>query len=248
MSSAPDSPLAEWLARNNRLMVIASIAVLTLLAWGYLTGGAGMATGAIAKPTLVITMWWVMMIAMMLPSAAPAILLYGRVQRQSRGAAAIGPSWLFLLGYLLAWLGFSLVAARAQLALVGSGWVDPMALRATADHFAGAALIAAGAYQLSPWKNACLSQCRSPAAFISRHWRPGASGAVRLGLLHGATCIGCCWLLMVLLFVGGVMNLVWVAALAALVAIEKIARRGALFGRTVGAIMLVLGAVVLVVG
>ena len=243
---------AERLARKDRTIVLAGLAVLALLAWAWLASGAGtepdmagMAGMAAPSLSIVIAMWWVMMIAMMLPSAAPAILLYGRVRRHRGSDPAIGSSWLFVLGYLLAWLGFSLIAAGAQWALVEARQVDAMALRLTRPVWAGALLIAAGLYQLSPLKLACLRQCRSPAQFISRHWRPGAAGALRLGLLHGAYCVGCCWLLMALLFVGGAMNLALVAALAALVAVEKVARVGPVAARVIG-VALILGGAALV--
>lgn len=246
--------MVERLARHDRWLVLASLALLTLLAWAYLANGAGMGDGmagmagmAPSPLWVVILMWWVMMVAMMLPSAAPAILLYGRVRRHRGGDVAITPSWLFMAGYLCAWLGYSLVAAGAQLALVEANLIEPMALRVTRSALAGGLLIAAGFYQLTPSKSACLDQCRSPAAFFSRHWRPGVAGALRLGLLHGSYCVGCCWLLMVLLFVGGVMNLAWVAALAALVAIEKVVRGGPLVARGVGAAMIVGGAVMIAV-
>jgi len=246
-SSTPDIPergVAGLIARHERLVLLSGIAALVLLGWLYLLKGGEMTMAA--DFGLVLAMWWVMMAAMMLPSAAPAILLYARVQRHRSDKFKIAPPWLFLLGYLTAWLGFSLIAAAAQLALVGSGWIGAMDLRASAPALIGGALIAAGAYQLSPWKDACLSSCRSPAQFLARHWRPGPSGAIRLGLLHGAICVGCCWLLMILLFVGGVMNLVWVALLASLVALEKLASRGPLVARWVGVAMLVGGAGVLV--
>lgn len=237
-SSAADDEsgsVTERIARRDRAIVLASVAALALLAWGWLTANAAMTMTAGFAP--VAAMWFIMMVAMMLPSAAPAILLYGRVRR-SRGGAGIAPDWLFMSGYLLAWLGFSIVAAVAQLALAHGGRLESMALRVTVPALAGTVLIVAGAYQLSPWKDACLSQCRSPASFLSRHWRPGAAGAVRLGLFHGAQCIGCCWLLMALLFVGGVMNLVWIAALTIFVLIEKIAPSGAAIGKWSGALLL----------
>jgi predicted metal-binding membrane protein len=178
-----------------------------------------------------LLMWWVMMAAMMLPSAAPAILLYARV-RENRGGAVVTSSSVFAAGYLALWLIFSAVAAMAQWLLAGP-------TTAIGGRSAQAALLlAAGLYQLSPLKSACLRQCRSPTQFLSRHWRPGAGGALRLGLLHGAYCIGCCWLLMALLFVGGVMNFAWIAGLATLVAIEKLAPRGALLGRAIGVVLI----------
>lgn len=241
-SSAAEPPRASFahhVARRERALVLGGIGALVLIAWGWLALGAGMTMSA--SFATVSAMWLVMMVAMMVPSATPAILLYARVKR-SRREAAIAPTWLFVAGYLLAWFLFSLAAAAAQLALVASNWLAAMDLRITMPVLAGAALIAAGSYQLTPWKNACLSACRSPAASISRNWRPGAFGALRLGLIHGAVCVGCCWLLMLLLFVGGVMNLAWVAALAALVAAEKIMPQGAWIGRVVGGVMVAVGA------
>jgi predicted metal-binding membrane protein len=173
---------------------------------------------------------------MMLPSAAPAVLLYGRVREMRGGDAAIAQTWVFLTGYLLVWLLFSIMAAGAQLFLTGPS----MALQNRVAE--GAVLVAAGIYQLSPFKSACLSRCRSPAQFLSRHWRPGRDGAIRLGVLHGADCVGCCWMLMALLFVGGVMNLLWVVALTAIVAAEKLLPRGEWIGRVAGAGLLIWGA------
>lgn len=239
-SSTPDLAPAwgERVARRDRLLVAAGIAALSGLAWLDLLAGAGMSMAP--RFAVVAAMWWVMMVAMMLPSAAPAILLYARVRRH-RGDPAIASATLFLAGYLLAWSGFALVAAAAEAALGRAGWIDGMALRLAAPRAGAFLLLAAGAYQLTGWKNACLAQCRSPAAFLARHWRPGAAGAVRLGLLHGAACVGCCWLLMILLFVGGVMNLAVVAALAALVAAEKLAPAGPALGRYAGAALLLGG-------
>ncbi|MCY7340041.1 MAG: DUF2182 domain-containing protein [Sphingomonas bacterium] len=232
------------MAGRERTVLVGGIAALALLAWAYLARGGEMTMAA--DFALVLAMWWVMMVAMMLPSAAPAILLYARVRNSRGDAAGIAPPWLFLSGYLITWLGFSLAAAAAQLELVRSDWIGAMNLCASAPALVGGALMAAGAYQLSPWKNACLRSCRSPAQFLTRYWRPGPSGALRLGLLHGTVCVGCCWLLMILLFVGGVMNLAWVAALAILVAVEKLASGGPLAARLAGVAMLLGGAGVLV--
>jgi predicted metal-binding membrane protein len=181
-------------------------------------------------------MWWLMMMAMMLPSAAPAILLYARVRQAWNDGPGIAQTWIFLCGYVAVWLLFSLGAALAQRLSTGGS----MALD---NRYAEAALLAAaGAYQLSPLKSACVGACRSPAQFISRHWRPGWDGAIRLGLMHGIYCLGCCWLLMALLFVGGVMNLLWVLGLTFIVAVEKLAPRGVLIGRIAGIALLAWGA------
>jgi predicted metal-binding membrane protein len=179
-------------------------------------------------------MWAAMMVAMMLPSAAPAILLYDRVHRHSASSDSTPPTAAFLAGYLTCWLIFSGIAASLQLAI----GADHLASR----YAVATLLIAAGFYQLSQLKNACLSRCRSPAQFLSSHYRPGASGALRLGLLHGAYCVGCCWMLMALLFVAGVMNMTWVAALTLLVAGEKLLPGGQWIARLAGAAFIGWGA------
>jgi predicted metal-binding membrane protein len=207
------------LLRHERGVLAGSIALLVALSWTYLVGNAGMEP---MRPPLsaLISMWWLMMVAMMLPSATPAILLYARVRHSRRGDAAIAEPWVFLAGYLAVWLLFSIAVAITQRALTGSS----MALQGNSAQ--ALVLIGAGAYQLSPMKSACVSQCRSPGQFISRNWRPGWTGALRLGLIHGAFCVGCCWMLMALLFVGGVMNILWVVGLTVLVAGEKLLPNG----------------------
>jgi predicted metal-binding membrane protein len=174
-----------------------------------------------------VGMWMAMMIAMMTPAAAPAILLYGRVQARSQALGAadpgrIAPTGVFAGAYLVLWLAVGVLAAGLHWALEASGLLSPADMGSQSRWLSAAVLIGAGLYQLTPLKQACLTRCRSPTQFIVRHWRPGKTGAIRLGLLHGAYCIGCCWLLMGLLFVGGVMNLVWIAALTLLVAAEKL--------------------------
>ena len=241
MSSAPD--LTSRVLRHERLLLAAGVALLAGLAWWFVLRGAGMPDMAMApiQPQFaaLVLMWWVMMAAMMLPSAAPAILLYARVREMRGGDFALAQSWMFLSGYLAVWLLFSIGAAFVQRLVAGPS----MAL---GDRMAEAAvLIAAGAYQLSPLKLGCLARCRSPAQFLSRHWRPGWDGAVRLGVLHGADCVGCCWMLMALLFVGGVMNLLWIVALTALVTVEKLAPHGRWIGRFAGVALIAWGAALL---
>jgi predicted metal-binding membrane protein len=231
VSSAPD--LTGRVLRHERLIVAASIALLVGLSWSFLANGAGMSgdgmdMAAMSPPlTALVLMWWLMMVAMMLPSAAPAILLYARVRAQRRSSGAIVSPAVFAAGYLAMWLAFSIAAAIAQ-QLVADGGMT------LGGRLSDAVLIAAGVYQLSPVKGACLRQCRAPAQFLSRHWRPGAFGALRLGLLHGAYCVGCCWMLMALLFVGGVMNFAWIAAITLLVGIEKLVPGGEWIGRAAG--------------
>ena len=216
-------------------MTLAGLVLLATLGWLHLLSGAGMEPmagmeGMAEAPgwAVVAAMWIAMMVAMMVPSAAPAVLLYAQVHRQSVGAGT-PPTFGFLAGYLTCWIGFSLLAATIQLAIA-----SPMTQALEARTVVAALLIAAGIYQLSPWKDACLGRCRTPAQFLSRHYRPGAVGAFRLGLLHGAFCVGCCWLLMALLFVGGVMNLLWIAGLTLLVAAEKMLPGGHWIARLAG--------------
>jgi predicted metal-binding membrane protein len=236
-SAAPD--LTGKVLRHERLFVAAGIALLIALSWWFLASGAGlggMAANAMHPPlAALVAMWWLMMIAMMLPSAAPAALLYGRVRAIRIRDGQVAPTGVFLAGYLGVWLLFSICAALAQQFLAGSSMapVDPRA--------SSAILIAAGLYQLSPLKTACLRQCRSPAQFLSREWRPGIAGALRLGILHGTQCLGCCWMLMALLFVGGVMNFAWIAALTLIVGVEKLAPRGDVIGRLAGLALIAWG-------
>lgn len=250
MASSARPELTVRILKRERLLVAAGLAALIGISWYYLLAGAGLADQAMpgmamapmAPPPLaaLVTMWWLMMVAMMLPSAAPAILLYAKVKAARDSASTIGPAWLFAAGYLLVWLAFSILAALAQRQFTGSS----MAL--DSDGAQAGVLIAAGLYQLSPVKSACLRQCRSPAQFLSRHWRPGTAGALRLGLLHGAYCVGCCWLLMALLFVGGVMNFAWIALLTAAVAAEKLLLWGHWMARISGIVLLAWGVIKMV--
>jgi predicted metal-binding membrane protein len=209
------------------------------------TAGMAMMTPAIWTPgyaVLMFFMWWVMMVAMMLPSAAPIVLLFATVNRKQRetGHPHVATS-IFAVGYLVAWAGFSLVAVILQWGLERSGILSPM-LVATNVIFGGVLLLAAGVYQLTPIKHACLRHCRSPLAFLSTHWWRGARGALRMGLVHGAFCVGCCWFLMGLMFFGGVMNLYWVAGLALFVLFEKTVPAGHWLGYATGVALLVWGA------
>lgn len=245
---------AERLAARSRSITLLALALLTLLAWAWLLGGAGMKSMAMPMEgmpamawganqwLLVISMWWVMMIAMMLPSAAPVILLFGRVNRQSGTSP---PTSAFLFGYLAVWLGFALLATALQHLLEQGGLLSPMAMASLSPWLSGGFLIATGLYQWSPLKDACLSNCRTPTDFLTRHYRPGAAGAWRMGLVHGAYCVGCCWLLMALLFVGGVMNLLWIAALTLLVAAEKLLPGGKWIARLSGVALIGWGAATL---
>lgn len=226
----------------QRVPLVAGLAGLTVVAWGYTASlGGRMPAGAMAEmpgmPGMLVpapwglaeysalaAMWAVMMVAMMTPAVAPAVLLFARLgeERRRQGQAA-APTAAFLGGYLLAWGAFSLVAALAQWGLHGTLVLDAGGERASRDVAAGL-LLAAGLYQWLPFKHRCLTRCQSPLGFFSAHWREGTRGALRMGATHGATCVACCWLLMLLLFVAGVMNLRWVGLLAGLVLLERLVR------------------------
>ncbi|MCJ7421908.1 DUF2182 domain-containing protein [Sphingomicrobium astaxanthinifaciens] len=246
----------EALLARHRSLTIAALGLIALLAWGWLLAGAGMGMGISASlapfphreaPTmamavgfpLLFAMWWVMMVAMMLPAAAPTILLYARAARH--GGIARPAVTRFLLGYLLVWGLFSALAAALQLMLQREALVTGMAMASASRWLSGGLLIAAGLYQFSPVKDRCLALCRHPAVFIARHQRPGAWGVLRLGLLHGTYCAGCCWALMALLFVLGVMNIAWIALLTLLVAAEKLLPAGRAIARVGGALLILWG-------
>jgi predicted metal-binding membrane protein len=182
-------------------------------------------------------MWIVMMVAMMIPSVAPVILLYAGVSRRRREQGVVAaPVSVFTLGYLMAWTGYAVVAAIAQSALHSAALLSP-AMASASPLLTGGLLVLAGVYQCLPVKGACLSHCRSPLGFFSTEWREGVSGALLMGFRHGNYCVGCCWALMALLFVAGVMNLLWVVAIAGFVLIEKVVPHGRLIGRITGVLL-----------
>ena len=184
---------------------------------------------------IMFLMWWIMMIAMMMPSAAPMILLFAAVNRRSRERDAPWvPTTFFATGYLIAWAGFSLGATAIHWSLDRSGLMTP-AMASSADWLGAVLLIAAGLYQLTPLKHACLRHCRSPVAFVTAHWQPGRAGALRMGLWHGAFCVACCWVVMGLLFYGGVMSFTWIVGLSIFVLLEKLLPAGHGFGYVTGA-------------
>lgn len=231
----------EAVLRRDRAVTGTALAALTALAWAYLlwlghSMGADadmLAMAASAAPQawdatrfgVMFVMWAVMMVGMMTPSAAPMILLYARVGRQAvRQGRPLAATGFFAAGYLLAWTVFSLVATAAQWALEQSLLLSPM-MATTSEVFGGAVLIAAGIYQWTALKDACLTHCRSPLVFIQTHggFKRDAPGSLKLGFQHGLYCVGCCWALMALLFVVGVMNFLWIAVIAAFVLLEKLA-------------------------
>lgn len=245
--------------RWESLLTLASLLGLCALAWLALLhlmdgqmaamSGAEMAVMALeqAQPKswtandllLMLTMWIIMMVAMMLPSALPMILLYQKVV-SPRGSVGSYESCVFTCAYLLIWVGFSLAATLAQWALAQGALLSPM-LNVYQPSVGGAILLAAGLYQWLPLKQSCLTHCRSPLHFIMHHWQPGLAGAWRMGLRHGLYCLGCCWVLMALLFVFGVMNLFWIALLSAFVLLEKLLPYGDAFGKLTGVLLLAWG-------
>jgi predicted metal-binding membrane protein len=241
---------------RDRIAVLSAIGGVTLLSWAYLVvmardmGGDGSAMMGLHAwtPThfaMMLTMWVVMMVGMMLPSATPTTLVYAAVARKaSREGTPVAPVSAFVGGYLLMWALFSLGATLAQWGLERAALLSPMMV-STSPLLGGGLLVGAGLYQLSPLKNACLEHCRSPAHFIAEHWRPGTLGAWRMGLEHGAWCLGCCWVLMGLLFFGGVMSLLWIAGITLFVLLEKVAPRGGGGGRLAGLALIVAGVAVI---
>jgi predicted metal-binding membrane protein len=195
--------------------------------------GAGEAVG-------LFVMWAVMMTAMMVPPATPVFLIFVSVLRRRHGAAPLRLTAAFVAGYLAIWTGFSALAAAAQYGLHAAALLSPDAMRVTTP-LAGGVLIAAGVWQWTPLKRACLAHCRSPLQFLTTVWREGAAGAFSMGGRHGLWCVGCCWMLMALLFVVGTMNLLWVAALSALVLVEKVAPQGMRLGRVWGVLLVAAG-------
>jgi len=259
----------ENIVGHARAITALGMVALVALSWFYLWTGAGLGMSALEMtaitlfphrladaagamdPSLpaVILMWWTMMIAMMTPSAAPLILLYRRVLRYHGAVEAKSaiPSMVLLAGYLTAWLTFSVCAAMLQKLLQPTGLISEMMLWSKSAPLSAIVLAAAGAYQFSPLKRACLTQCRSPVNFLTAHWRPGVTGSFMLGIRHGIYCVGCCWALMALLFVGGIMNLVWIAALSLFVFVEKIVPGGVRVGRALGVVLIAWAGVTLLV-
>jgi predicted metal-binding membrane protein len=249
--------------RYRRAVVLGALVAVTAAAWGYLLLGVGvereltdMGGGRMmAMPPrwslpyagLIVAMWIVMMMAMMLPSAAPTVLLVTALASDRVNNPNLVPvaAMLFASGYLLVWCGFALGATLLQWGLDKAGLLSETMRIANAT-LAGAVLIAAGIYQWTLLKDTCLRHCRSPTEFLARHWRRGILGAVRTGVRHGLFCLGCCWMLMSLSFVGGLMNLAWVGAVALFVPVEKAVTNGDWVSRLCGLLLIVWGAASLI--
>jgi predicted metal-binding membrane protein len=257
------APITAVLSSRDRVVIVACLVVVTLLAWAYLLhldremsasmeheqmmADMGMTMDMPWTATdafFIFAMWAVMMVGMMTPSAAPVLLLFAGSQRKRGAGATPFGVFAFGIGYLLVWTAFSASAAFAQWALHQAALLSP-AMTTSGARIGAAILIAAGVYQVTPFKGACLAHCRTPLGFLMSHWRSGTTGAFRMGIEHGGYCLGCCWALMCVLFVVGVMNLVWVAALTIFVLVEKIGPAGAVVARVAGAVMIIAGAIVL---
>src|SRR5258708_9588302 len=224
------------LLSSNNFIVTAALALAAAVASAWLAsspmpsgasrmGGMPMQPAPLSAAYLIpaFAMWSIMMVAMMIPSAAPMILLYARIDRTPSAKARLGHTVLFALAYVLVWTVFSAAAATAQAALVATGAVSAAVLSVGTGGLAAGLLVTAALYELTKAKHLCLDKCQSPLEFIFRYWRPGAAGALRLGIAHGVFCVGCCWALMLLLFVGGVMNLAWGAGVGIVIIGQKLA-------------------------
>ena len=250
MTAMADGTAIEAVLKRDRAIVLSGLAGISVLSWAYMVYLAWdmehmdmdmampqmQAWGALDL-VLLFVMWAVMMVAMMSPSATPMILMFARVNRdRQRQRRPYVPTAVFLAGYLLVWSGFSLLATLAQWGLHEAALLSPMMV-STSPFLGAALLLAAGIFQWTPLKNACLRHCRPPLGFLTTEWREGGRGALVMGLRHGWFCTLCCWALMALLFVGGVMNLLWVALITIFVLIEKIAPAGLWVSRAAGGLL-----------
>ena len=255
----PEAHVATLPVRD-RAVITACIVLITLLAWLYLIhldrqmaadlrrvqmmAEMGMTMDMPCMSTdvfLTFAMWVVMMVGMMAPSASPMLLLFGASREGRGGHGASMATLAFALGYVAVWVGFSAGATLAQWGLHQAAMLSSVAMALSSERLSGGVLIAAGVYQLTTWKIGCLMYCRSPLGFLIANWRDGTSGAFGMGMRHGMYCLGCCWALMCVLFVVGVMNLLWISALAVLVLIEKIGPAGAVAARVAGVTLVIAG-------
>ncbi len=253
------STRSEGRLRRDRMIVLTGLIGISALAWAYLiylTIEMGNMEMAISMATsmqswiatdlvLLFVMWTVMMIAMMVPTATAMILAFATINRRRRAQEKpYVPTAIFLGGYVMVWTGFSALATLAQWGLHEAAFLSPMMV-STSPILGGLLLLAAGIFQWTPLKYICLTHCRSPLGFLMTDWREGTWGALIMGLRHGSYCTGCCWVLMALLFVAGVMNLLWVATIAAFVLVEKVVPHGELVGRIAGGVLMLAGLLLL---
>ena len=264
MSDSEHALLIKSLPWQDKVAILSLLGVVTILSWLYLIDMAlgmdmsGMMSGEACDMMMMqdwdasyfvamLLMWVIMMIGMMVPTAVPMALIYAAISRKAaKQGITLVPTSTFVSGYIVMWSLFSLVATLAQWGLDEAALLSPMMV-SNSPLFGASLLIVAGLYQLTPYKDACLKHCREPARFISQSWRPGSWGAFRMGLEHGAYCIGCCWILMGLLFFGGVMSLYWIAGITLFVLLEKVIPFGNLGGRIAGGGMTLAGITMLIV-
>lgn len=255
MAHLTEPAMTPSLPRRDRIAILVALSGMTLLAWIYLIAMAlameempmsgaelmGIHPWSTLDFFLMFLMWAVMMVGMMVPTAVPMTLIYAAVARKGASQdTPLAPTATFVLGYIAIWTLFSAAATLVQWWLDQAALLSPMMVSNSPSLGAGL-LIAAGIYQWLPFKDACLQHCRAPAHFFARHWHIGMAGAFRMGLEHGAFCLGCCWALMGLLFWGGVMNLLWIAAITLFVLLEKVLPFGDKGGRVMGALMVLAG-------
>jgi predicted metal-binding membrane protein len=242
----------EAVLKQDRALLLGGLVSISLLAWAYTAHMAHhlmqmdmamphMHRWGVWDLVLLFVMWVIMMIAMMIPTAAPAILMFATMRRRHREQSQpFVPTAVFVLGYLLVWTAYSLLATVVQWGLHTAALLSPTMV-STSSVLGGVLLVAAGIFQWTPLKHACLAHCRSPLGFFMTNWRDGTAGTLVMGLQHGGYCVGCCWVLMALLFVAGMMNLLWVAAMTAFILIEKVLPHGQLVGRLAGGLLVLAG-------
>lgn len=255
MASSTMPPLAR-----QRVAILGALLALAALSWAFVIwqartmSGSAMSGGMAAPPGLTMGMgvalflavWVAMMVAMMFPSAAPMVLMFSAITAGKRQRGQVfTPTWIFVAGYLLVWTLAGVVAYLAALGLDALA-SHSMAVTQNAARVGGALLIAAGVYQLSPLKRVCLAKCRTPTQFLMTSWRAGNNGALRMGIEHGAYCLGCCWLLFAILFPLGMMNIAALAALTALIFVEKTLPIGRVAATLAGGAFIVYGILVVV--
>lgn len=256
MSKTQSLPLKWPLRTRDRFFITSSLAVVVALAWGYLyvlatnmpamskmdvAMSAGIRPWSLAESFLMFAMWVVMMVGMMVPTAMRAVLIYAGISHRAHAQGTpVAPTYWFVTGYAVVWSGFGLAATLFQAGFDRLGLLSPLMVSSSPLLGAGL-LIAAGAYQLTPWKDVCLQHCQSPAMYLATRFRPGVGNAFALGMRHGTYCLGCCWLLMGLLFLGGVMNLLWIAAITGFVLLEKLLPASLRVARLSGWLMMFTG-------
>ena len=257
MTDTRDTTRTLSLRSWDLLLLWMSLIVIVGLAWTYLillaqstpaSAMSSMRSWALKDYFMMFIMWAVMMIGMMVPTSIRAIKIYSRIARRTTNSSnGVAATYWFILGYIIIWTGFSILAAVLQGVLSNIGMLSPMMV-SSSTYLGASLLIASGLYQLTPWKDACLTHCQSPAMYLAGRFGPRAIDGIKLGIHHGAYCLGCCWLLMSLLFVGGVMNLLWIAAITGLVLFEKLLPARIKLTRISAVLMIGAGIIYFVIG